>query len=205
MAWVLPVLNRPENQRAIEGFHVNAAGGEPALTAPLPARGKAMGQRQTRRPAVETDRLAQKQPDHQPGEEHQMALVTDGAVLTAHSGAGHGNPRGLDWCRNSNFSHGSLPTQSAETRSIATGFADVSVSQDLAIWIEGYCNRERYRLTIGYLSSIATNSSSSLLGHSHREPPEAYPRNRGQPQIVPVQGSRRLASNFSPAEPLTAS
>ena len=81
VVWVLPVLNRPENQRAVEGFHVNAAVGEPALTAPLPAGGQAMGQRQTRLPVVETDRLAEQQPGDHPAEQHQMALVTDGAVL----------------------------------------------------------------------------------------------------------------------------
>ena len=82
VAWVLPVLNRPEDQRAIHRLSVDAAIGQPALTAPLPAGSQAMGQRQTRLPAIETDRLAQQQPSHHPGEKHQMTLIADGAVLT---------------------------------------------------------------------------------------------------------------------------
>ena len=82
VAWVLPVLNRPEHERAIQRFHINAAVGQPAPAAPLPAGSQAMGQRQTRLPAIETDRLAQQQPDHHPAEEHQMAPIADGAVLT---------------------------------------------------------------------------------------------------------------------------
>ncbi len=41
-----------------------------------------MPQRQTGPPAIETDRFAQQQSGHHPGEEHQMTLVADGAVLT---------------------------------------------------------------------------------------------------------------------------
>jgi hypothetical protein len=37
-------------------------------------------------PAIETDGLAQQQPGHHPGEEHQMALIADGAVLTEKAG-----------------------------------------------------------------------------------------------------------------------
>jgi len=40
---VLTVLNRPENQRAVEGFHIDAAVVEPTLTAPLPAGDKKTG------------------------------------------------------------------------------------------------------------------------------------------------------------------
>jgi len=76
------VLDRPENQRAVEGLRVNTAVGQPALTAPLPAGCQAMGQRQTRLPAVETDGFAQQQPGHHPAQQHQMTLVADGAVLT---------------------------------------------------------------------------------------------------------------------------
>jgi hypothetical protein len=108
-AWVLPVLNRPENQRAIEGFHVNAAVGEPAPAATLPAGCQAMGQRQTRLQAIETDGFAQQQPGDHPGEEHQMALVTDRTVLTQKAGEltvepGSGFHEGLDWCGDPNFS-----------------------------------------------------------------------------------------------------
>jgi hypothetical protein len=133
VALVLPVLNCPEHERAIERFHINAAVGQPALTAPLPAGRQAMGQRQTRLPAIETDRLAQQQPDHHPAEEHQMAPIADGAVLTQEAnqlsmqlGTGcHGTWFGLTAPR----SHGYLPTQSAETHSAASCLADVSVSQ----------------------------------------------------------------------------
>ena len=76
------MLDRPEHKRGIQRFHIDAAAGHPALTAALPAGGQAMGQRQTRLPTDETDRLVQQQHGHHPGEEHQMALVTDRAVLT---------------------------------------------------------------------------------------------------------------------------
>ena len=76
------MLDRPENQRAIERFHIDADVVQPAPTAALPAGCQAMGQRQTRLPAIETDGFAQQQPGDHPGEEHQMALVADRAVLT---------------------------------------------------------------------------------------------------------------------------
>ena len=82
VAWLLPVLDRPENQWAIQRLNVDAAVGQPALTAALPARGQAVPQRQTSLPAVKTDGLAQRQPSHHPGKQHQMTLVADGAVLT---------------------------------------------------------------------------------------------------------------------------
>jgi len=72
----------PDDQWAVDGFHIDPPVGEPALTAPLPAGSQAMGERQTRLPAVETDGLAQQQPSHHPGEENQMTLVTDRTVLT---------------------------------------------------------------------------------------------------------------------------
>jgi hypothetical protein len=82
VAWVLPVLDRPENEWAIEHLHIDAAVSEPALTAPLPAGSQAVPQRQTRLPAIEIDGLAQQEPGHHPGQEHQMTVVNNRAVLT---------------------------------------------------------------------------------------------------------------------------
>ena len=109
VAWVLSVLDRPEHKRAIQRFHIDAAVGQPAPAAPLPARGKAMGQRQTGLPAIEADGFAQQQPGDHPGKEHQMALVADRAVLTQEAGEltvepGWGIHEVLVWCRNPNLS-----------------------------------------------------------------------------------------------------
>jgi hypothetical protein len=82
VAWLLSVLDRPENQRVVESFHVNAAVGESALIALLPAGGQSMGCGEPGLAVVETDGLAQQQPSHHPGQEHQMPLITDRAVLT---------------------------------------------------------------------------------------------------------------------------
>jgi hypothetical protein len=43
VAWVLPLLERPEHKRAIQRLNVDATVGQLALTVPLPARGQAMG------------------------------------------------------------------------------------------------------------------------------------------------------------------
>ena len=103
------MLDRPDDQWAVEGLHVNAAVGQPALTAPLPTGRQATGHGQPGFPVVETDRLAQQQPGHHPGEEHQMALIADGAVLTQEAGEltvepGSGIHERLDWCENPNLS-----------------------------------------------------------------------------------------------------
>ena len=108
-AWVLPVLDGPDDQWAVEGFHIDPPVGEPALTAPLPARGKAMRQRKPGFPAIETDRLAQQQSGHHPGEENQMTLVTDRTVLTQEADqlsmdAGRGCHGDLDWFRSPTLS-----------------------------------------------------------------------------------------------------
>jgi hypothetical protein len=83
VAWVLPLLDRPKNQRAVEGFHIDTAVGQPAPRAALPAGWQATGHGQPGFPTIEIERLSkQQQHGHHPGKEHQMTLVTDGAVLT---------------------------------------------------------------------------------------------------------------------------
>lgn len=82
VALVLPVLDRPDDQLAIQHFRIDAPVGQPALTAPLQAGCQAMGQRQTRLPAIKTDGFAQQQPGHHPGQKNQVTLIADGAVLT---------------------------------------------------------------------------------------------------------------------------
>jgi hypothetical protein len=74
LAWSLPVLNRPENQRAIEALGIDPGVAEPALTTTLPAGRQAMPQRQPGLPVVETNRLAQQQPGHHPAQEDEMTL-----------------------------------------------------------------------------------------------------------------------------------
>ena len=68
-----------------------------------------MPQRQTGPPAIDTDRFAQQQSGHHPGEEHQMARNADRAVLTQDAGEltvepGSGIHERLDWCENPNLS-----------------------------------------------------------------------------------------------------
>ena len=100
VAWVLPALDRPENQRAVKAFRIYPAVVQPALATPLPAGSQAVPQWQPGLPVIETDRLAQEQPGHHPTQEHQMTLVTGRAVLTdkgdlVQLAAGRGNPRGI--------------------------------------------------------------------------------------------------------------
>jgi len=109
VVWLLPVLERPEHQGAIQRLNVDATVGQPALTAALPAGSEAMGQRQTRLPAVETDGFAQQQPDHHPGQQDQVTPVGNGAVLTEKAceltvEPGSGIHERLDWCDNPNLS-----------------------------------------------------------------------------------------------------
>lgn len=82
VAWFLPLLDRPVNQRAIKRVNIDAAVGQPAPTAALPARGKEIGERQHGFPAIETDGFGQQQTGDHLGEEHQKVLVADRAVLT---------------------------------------------------------------------------------------------------------------------------
>ena len=86
LVWVLPALDRPEDQGAIELFCIDPAIRKPALTTPLPAGSQAMPQRQPGFPVVETDRLAQQQPGHYPAQNAQVALVAGSAVLTEEAG-----------------------------------------------------------------------------------------------------------------------
>ena len=91
-------------QKAGMVSHINTVVGQPALTAALPAGRQAMGQRQPRLPAVETDGLVQQQAGYHPGEEHQMTLVTDRTVLTQEADQlsmqlGKGCHRVLVWFR----------------------------------------------------------------------------------------------------------
>ena len=63
-----------------------------------------MTQMQHSLPAVETDRLTQQQAGHHPGQQHQMTLVAERAVLTHEADQlrlelGLGIHRGLDWFR----------------------------------------------------------------------------------------------------------
>ena len=103
------MLDRPENQWAVEGFHINAAIDQPALTAPLPTGRQAVRQRQTSLPSIETDGLTEEQPGHHPGQENQVTSVAGGAVLTQEAcelsmDPGVGIHEGLDWCRNPKLS-----------------------------------------------------------------------------------------------------
>ena len=76
----------------------------------LPARGQTTGHGQLGFPAIETDGLAQQQPSHHPGKQHQMTMVADPrAVLTQKAGEltvepGMGIHEGLVWCDDPNLS-----------------------------------------------------------------------------------------------------
>ena len=105
--WVLTVLDGPDDQWAVECFHIEQPVGELALTALLPAGCQAMAQRQMRLTAVATDGLAQQQPGHHPADENHMALIADGAVLMQKADEltvepGSGIDVRLDWCDSPN-------------------------------------------------------------------------------------------------------
>ena len=109
LVWLLPALDRPEDQRAIEALRIDSAVGQPALTAPLPAGRQTTPQRQAGLPVIETDRLTQQQAGHHPAQEHQTTLIANRAVLTEKGdqltmelGTGcHGD---LDWFRSPTLS-----------------------------------------------------------------------------------------------------
>lgn len=63
LAWLLPVLDGPEDQRAVQGFDIDPFIAGPAL------------------PAIETDDFAQQQAGNHPGEKNQMMLVRQRTVL----------------------------------------------------------------------------------------------------------------------------
>ena len=103
LLWLLPALDRPENQRAIEALRIDPAVAQPALTAPLPAGGQAVPQWQPGLPVIETDRLTQQQSGHHPTQQNQMTLVGYRAVLTEKDDQltmepGTGCHEGLVWC-----------------------------------------------------------------------------------------------------------
>ena len=109
LAWLLPVLDRPEHQRAVERCRIDPLVGEPTPAAALPPGGQAMDHRELGLPVVETDGLAQQQPGDHPARQRQMALVADGAVLTEKAGQlsmepGMGIHEGLVWCENPKLS-----------------------------------------------------------------------------------------------------
>ena len=79
------------------------------MSAPLPAGGQAMAQRQHGLPAVETDCLAEQEPGHHLCQQHQMTLVAERAVLTQEADQlsmepGVGNHWVLVWSDNPNVS-----------------------------------------------------------------------------------------------------
>ncbi len=82
VAWLLPDLNRPEHQWAVESFHVGAFIAEPAPAAALPAASKAMTKRQSPLPMAKTHGLAEQQASHHPVQMRQVPLVTSVALLT---------------------------------------------------------------------------------------------------------------------------
>ena len=109
LAWLLPVLQGPEDQRTVERLDVDAGIAQPALTTPLPTGCQAVPQRQHALPAVETDRLAQQQTSHHLCQEHQMTLIKKRTVLTQQADQlsmepGMGCHWGLDWFRSPKFS-----------------------------------------------------------------------------------------------------
>ena len=93
----------------MERLHINAPIAQPALSAPLPAGGEAPTQRQRNLPMVETDGLAQQQPAHHPGQQNQVAMVSEAAVLTEEGDQltmepGVGIHEGLVCCENPKLS-----------------------------------------------------------------------------------------------------
>ena len=109
MARVLPLLHRPEHQRAIKALGVDPAIAEPTAAAALPAGRQAAVQRDGSLPLVKTDGLAEQQAGDHPAQQHQMAFVADRAVLMQEAGElsmepGVGIHEGLVWCENPNLS-----------------------------------------------------------------------------------------------------
>lgn len=109
LAWLFPLLQRPEDQRAVQRFNINPTVAEPALTTALPAGRQAVPQGQHGLPAVETDGLAEQQPGHHLCQKHQMTLIGKGAVLTEEADQltmepGMGCHRDLVWFRSPTLS-----------------------------------------------------------------------------------------------------
>lgn len=85
VARLLPVLDRPGHQRALEHCCLDPLIGESTPAAALPAGGQAIVQRQSLLPVAEADGLAELQPSHPPAQQRRLRLVADGAVLTGGS------------------------------------------------------------------------------------------------------------------------
>jgi transposase InsO family protein len=74
-------------------------------------------------------------------------------------------------------------------------FSTQQLQSRLAFWIDGYYNRERHHSTIGYLSPIDYESSTSLPVNSPPLGPDHCPPNRGDPSLPPK--GRKKSSNES--------
>lgn len=126
-------LHCPKHQRAVDGYGISAPVGEPTKAAPLPARQAAV-QRDGLITLVKTVALAEQRTGDHPAQHNHVALVLDRSVLVQKAGEHSMEPdvgihEGLVWCENPG-SHGSLPTQRAETHCGVRSLALVSVSQD---------------------------------------------------------------------------
>jgi len=109
VAWLLPMLDRTEHQRAVEGLTIDPPIAEPTTAASLPAGRQAASQRNGSLLLVKTNGLAEQQTGDHPAQEHQMAFVADRAVLTHEAGElsmerGVEIHEGLVWCENPNLS-----------------------------------------------------------------------------------------------------
>ena len=80
LAWLFPLLQRPEDKLAVQRLNVNPTDAEPALTTAFPAGRHAVPQKKHGLPAVETDGLAEQQPGHHLSQKHQMTLIGKGCV-----------------------------------------------------------------------------------------------------------------------------
>ena len=74
-------------------------------------------------------------------------------------------------------------------------FSTQQLQSRLAFWIDGYYNRERHHSTIGYISPIDYESSTSLPVNSPPIGPDHCPPNRGDPSLPPK--GRKKSSNES--------
>jgi hypothetical protein len=109
LARLLPLLDRPDHQRAIKALGIDPPAAETTAAAPLPAGRQAMVQQNRSLPLVKKDGQAEQLAGHHPTEQHQMAFVADRGVLTQKAGElsmepGVGINERLVKCRNPNLS-----------------------------------------------------------------------------------------------------
>ncbi len=109
LAWLLPLLQCPEQQRAVEALEIDRPVAEPSPEATLPTGRKATVQRDGSLPLVRTHGLAEEQVGNHPAEQHQMTLVTGKAVLTQEASELSMEPGAkilevLNWCDNPKLS-----------------------------------------------------------------------------------------------------